>query len=142
MRMTRPSDHLLPFKNCANLAPLTPQTPGWNRQAEGSERVLRDWEQEMVDLVNAYCASQDPDERKQLINQYNYLYTMHNYSLGTIIGRKGLALASRFNNVPGGTPPYMYQWVEDAIMSEVIWTPAENHKPQVRPNTIPVYSND
>jgi peptide/nickel transport system substrate-binding protein len=141
MRMTRPSDHLLPFKNCANLAPLTPQTPGWNRQAEGAERVLRDWEQEMVDLVNAYCFSQDTDERKQLINQYNYLYTYHNYSLGTIIGRKGLALAERFKNVPGGTPPYMYQWVEDAIMSEIIWTDPSEHKEQVRPNTIPVYDN-
>jgi peptide/nickel transport system substrate-binding protein len=142
MRVTRPSDHLLPFKNCANLAPLTAQTPGWNRQAEGSTRVLRDWEQEMVDLVTEYCAEQDIDLRKQLINQYNYLYTLHNYSLGTIIGRKGLALAERFKNVPGGTPPYMYQWVEDAIMSEVIWTPAEDHKPQVRPETIPVYAND
>jgi hypothetical protein len=76
-----------------------------------------------------------------LINQYNYLYTYHNYSLGTIIGRKGLALAERFKNVPGGTPPYMYQWVEDAIMSEIIWTDPSEHKEQVRPNTIPVYDN-
>jgi peptide/nickel transport system substrate-binding protein len=142
MRVTRPSDHLLPFKNCANLAPLTPQTPGWNRQAEGAERVLRDWEQEMVDLITQYCGEQDLEVRKQLINQYNYLYTLHNYSLGTIIGRKGLALAERFNNVPGGTPPYMYQWVEDAIMSEIIWTPAEEQNQQVRPNTVPVYDNE
>ncbi|MEZ4832111.1 MAG: ABC transporter substrate-binding protein [Caldilineaceae bacterium] len=142
MRISRTSDFLLPFKNCANLAPITPQTPGWNRQAEGAERPLRDWEQEMVDLINTYCTSQDTEERVELINQYNYLYTLHNYSLGTIIGRKGLALAERFKNVPGGTPPYMYQWVEDAIMSEVIWTPVEDQKEQVRPNTIPVYDNE
>lgn len=142
MRVDRNADFLLPFKNCQNMAPLTPLTPVWNREAQGSERVLRDWEEEMVDLITEYCASQDPAERKQLINQYNYLFTYHNYVLGTIIGRKGLALAQRFKNVPGGTPPYMYQWVEDAIMSEVIWTPVEDHKPQVRPNTIPVYSND
>ncbi|MEZ4610692.1 MAG: ABC transporter substrate-binding protein [Caldilineaceae bacterium] len=138
MRVSRVDTMLLPFTNCNGLAPMTPQTPGWHR--EGSEpRELRDWEVEMVGLVDAYCKSQDPDERKQLLGQYNYLYTLHNYSIGTIIGRKGLALAERFKNVPGGTPPRMYQWVEDAIMSEVIWTAPEDQKEQVRPNTVPVY---
>ncbi|MCB0073877.1 MAG: ABC transporter substrate-binding protein, partial [Caldilineaceae bacterium] len=138
MRVSRVDTMLLPFTNCNGLAPMTPQTPGWHR--EGSEpRELRDWEVEMVGLVDSYCKSQDPDERKQLLGQYNYLYTLHNYSIGTIIGRKGLALAERFKNVPGGTPPRMYQWVEDAIMSEVIWTAPEDQKEQVRPNTVPVY---
>ncbi|MGB5047990.1 MAG: ABC transporter substrate-binding protein, partial [Caldilineaceae bacterium] len=141
MAMNRTSDFDLPFKNCANLAPLTAQTPNWNRQAEGVERPLRDWEQDMVDTITTYCSSHDVAERKQLINHYNFLFTLHNYSLGTIIGRKGLALAKRFKNVPGGTPPYMYQWVEDAIMSETIWTPVEEQNQQVRPETIPVYGN-
>ena len=44
--------------------------------------------------------------------------------------------------MPGGTPPRMYQWVEDAIMSEVIWTPVEKQKEQVRPNTVPVYATE
>ena len=61
--------------------------------------------------------------------------------MGTIIGRKGLALAKRFKNVPGGTPPRMYQWVEDVLMSEMIWTAEDEQKEQVRPNTVPVYSN-
>ncbi|MEZ4584231.1 MAG: hypothetical protein R3A10_21800 [Caldilineaceae bacterium] len=114
---------LLPFTNCNGLAPMTP-TPGWHR--EGSElRELRDWEVEMVGSVDAYCKSQDPDERKQSSGQYNYLYTIH--SIGTIIGRKGLAPAERQER-PGGTPPRMYQWVEDAIMSEVIWTAPEDQK--------------
>jgi hypothetical protein len=34
----------------------------------------------------------------------------------------------------------LYQWVEDAIMSEIIWTPVEEHKEQVRPNVIAEYS--
>jgi len=140
MLINRTSDFDLPFKNCVNLAPLTPHTPNWNRQAEGVDRVLRDWEQDMVDTITTYCSEQDPAKRKELINHYNYLFTLHNYSLGTIIGRKGLALAKRFKNVPGGTPPYMYQWVEDAIMSETIWTPVDQQKEQVRPDAIPVYS--
>ncbi|MEZ4656679.1 MAG: hypothetical protein R2911_03835 [Caldilineaceae bacterium] len=81
---------------------------------------MRDWEQDLVDTVTAYCKERDPAARKELLGHYNYVFTYCNYSIGTIIGRKGLALAQRFKNVPGGTPPRMYQWVEDAIMSETI----------------------
>jgi len=140
MRITRTDAFLLPFTQCNNLAPMTKATPGWNREGD-TPRVLRDWEQEMVDLVTAYCKERNPETRKQLINEYNYLFTLHNYAIGTMISRKGLAVASRFMNVPAGTPPRMYQWVEDAIMSEVIWTPADLHEPQVRPETIPVYGD-
>ena len=128
----------LPFTRCPELAPLTKVTPNWNREGD-SERVLRDWEQELTDTAVAYCAEQDPAARKELINKWNFIWTSHNYTIGTIIGRKGLALAERFMNVPGGTPPHMYQWVEDAIMSETIWTPVEDQKEQVRPETLPVY---
>ena len=129
----------LPFAYCNDLAPLTDQTPNWNRKGEG-ERVLRDWEQELADTAVAYCAERDPVKRKELINKWNYIWTYHNYNIGTVIGRKGLALAKRFNNIPGGIPAHMYTWVEDAIMSEIVWTAAEEQKEQVRPNTIAEYS--
>jgi peptide/nickel transport system substrate-binding protein len=138
MQMDRSDIYKLPFTRCSELAPLTEITPNWNRQGEG-ERVLRDWEQELADLATAYCNEQDPEARKQLINQWNYVWTSHNYNIGTIIGRKGLALAKRFMNVPAGTPPHMYQWVEDGIMSEIIWTPEDQHNDQLRPNTIAEY---
>ena len=95
----------------------------------------------MADTATAYCKEQDPAKRKELINHWNTIWTTHNYNLGTIIGRKGLAIAKRFQNVPAGTPPHMYQWVEDVLMSEMIWTPVDQQKPQVRPDTIPVYNN-
>jgi peptide/nickel transport system substrate-binding protein len=140
MRMTRPDEYLLPFTGCNDLGPVTDETPGWNRVGDG-ERVLRDWEQDIADTITAYCAERDLAVRKELINHWNFVWTSHNYALGTIIGRHGLALASRFKNVPGGTPTYMYTWVEDAILSEQVWTPVEDQKEQVRPNTIPEYSN-
>ena len=93
----------------------------------------------MADTATAYCKEQDPAKRKELINQWNTIWTTHNYNLGTIIGRKGLAIAKRFQNVPAGTPPHMYQWVEDVLMSEMVWTPVDQQKQQVRPDTIPEY---
>lgn len=139
IRMDRSDDFQLPFVVCNNLGPITDNTPNWNRKGAG-ERVLRDWEQEIADKAIAYCAERDPAARKQLINEWNYIWTLHNYNIGTIIGRKGLALGKRFQNIPGGLPPHMYKWVEDAIMSETVWTPVEEQKEQVRPNTIAEYS--
>lgn len=130
----------LPFTRCADLAPSTKATPNWNREGD-TERVLRDWEQEMVDIVAQYCVERDPATRKDLINQYNKIFTEHNYNIGVFIGRYGLALAKRFKNVPGGTPTFMYQWVEDAMMSEQTWTAPEDQREQVRPNIIPEYTN-
>jgi peptide/nickel transport system substrate-binding protein len=129
----------LPFTRCNNLAPLTKETPNWNREGD-KPRVLRDWEQELVDLVNQYCVERDTAKRKELINQYNHIFTLHNYNIGIVIGRYGLALAKRFQNVPSGTPVFLYDWVENSLMYEQVWSPVDQQLPQVRPNTIPEYS--
>ncbi len=139
MKISRNDTNSLIFTNCNNYAPLTNLTPNWNRVGEG-ERVLRDWEQDLADTITAYCTSTDPAERKELINHWNYVWTSHNYAIGTIVGRKGLAVAKRFLNIPSGLPPRQYQWVEDAIMSEILWTPTEEQKQQVRPDTLPIYT--
>lgn len=140
MRMSRSDFYQLPFTFCTQLAPLTKLTPDWNREGD-KPRELRDWEKELADTATAYCSERDPAKRKELINHWNTIWTTHNYNLGTITGRKGLAIAKRFQNVPSGTPPHMYQWVEDVLMSEMIWTPVDQQKPEVRPDTIPVYNN-
>jgi peptide/nickel transport system substrate-binding protein len=121
---------------------MTQNTPNWNRDTAEGTRVLRDWEQEMVDIISAYCTESDMAQRAELLSQYNRIFTEHNYAVGVIIGRYGLALAERFQNVPGGTPTFLYQWVEDAVLSEQVWTPVEEQEPQVRPNTIPVYETE
>jgi peptide/nickel transport system substrate-binding protein len=129
----------LPFTRCNELAPITKEEPDWHREGE-TPRQLQPFEQELVDLVQAYCPEQDPATRKELINEYNRIFTENVYHIGIWIGRHGLALAKRFRNVPAGTPVFMYQWVENNYMGEAIWTPVEEQMEQVRPNTIPVYN--
>ena len=58
----------------------------------------------------------------------------------TSVPRFFLALAKRFQNVPSGTPVFMYQWVEDNYLGEAIWSPVDQQLPEVRPDTIPVYN--
>lgn len=129
----------LPFTRCNDLAPIAKEVPTWHREGE-TPRQLQPFEEELIKLVQAYCPEQDTAKRKELINQYNQIFTENVYGIGLWVGRHGLALAKRFQNVPSGTPVFFYQWVEDNMFSEQVWTPLDQQMEQVRPNTIPVYS--
>jgi peptide/nickel transport system substrate-binding protein len=129
----------LPFRDPTRLAPITAAGIAWHR--EGSEpRVLLDFEQQLVDIVNQYRLTFDTDGRNQLMYQYNNIFTENVYNLGVFVGRYGLGLAKRVKNVPEGTPAFMYQWVEDAILLDQLWTPVDQQLEQIRPDTIPVYN--
>jgi peptide/nickel transport system substrate-binding protein len=129
----------LPFTRCSNLAPTGKNAPFWHVEGE-NPRQLQPFEEDLVDLVNQYCVERDLVKRKELINEYNKIFTENVYALGIWVGRHGLALAKRFQNVPPGTPVFMYQWVENNYMGEQLWTPKDQQLEEVRPNTIPVYT--
>jgi peptide/nickel transport system substrate-binding protein len=128
----------LPFTRCTALAPIGKISPEWHREGDQA-RELQPFEQELMDVVNQYCPETDLVKRQALINQYNQIFTENLYNVGVFVGRYGLALAKNFKNVPTGTPVFLYQWVEDAIMSEQVWTAVGEQREQVRPNTIPMY---
>jgi peptide/nickel transport system substrate-binding protein len=132
-------DRVLPFAKFTDLAPLTKVAPQWHREGD-TPRQLQPFEEELVDLLKQYLAELEPAKRKEIINEFNHVWTENVYTLGIWVGRHGLALAKRFQNVPSGTPVFMYQWVEDNYLGEAIWTPVEQQREQVRPNTIPVYN--
>jgi peptide/nickel transport system substrate-binding protein len=128
----------LPFRNVTGLAPITDNYNS-HRVAPGQERTLMDFEQQLIDIVNEYRSTFDPEARKELMFEYNKIFTENVYNIGVFVGRYGLGVAKRVKNIPDGTPVFMYQWVEDAILLDTLWTPADQQLPQNRPNTIPVY---
>ena len=128
----------LPYKNVTGLAPITGEF-NWHRGAE--DRELMPFEQDMVDLVQQYRGVYDTDGRNALMSQYNKIFTENVYDLGVFIGRYGLGIGKRFKNIPAGTPVFLYQWVEDAILLDQLWTPTDQQLPENRPNTIPVYDS-
>jgi peptide/nickel transport system substrate-binding protein len=138
MSVTRgDKEFALPFRNVTALAPITANFV-WHR--EGDEpREMMDFEQQLADIVNEYRTTYDTEKRRELMFEYNNIFTENVYNLGVFVGRYGLGLAKRVKNVPDGTPAFMYQWVEDAILLDALWTPVDQQLPQVRPDTIPVY---
>jgi peptide/nickel transport system substrate-binding protein len=129
----------LPFRNVTGLAPIT--KIGFNSHREGEQpRQLMDFEQQLIDIVTQYRSTFDAEGRKALMFEYNRIFTENVYNLGVFVGRYGLGLSKRVKNVADGTPVFMYQWVEDAILLDTLWTPVDQQLTQNRPNTIPVYN--
>ena len=129
----------LPFTNPNGLAPTT-HGFNWHRDTEAAPRVMMDFEQQLVDIMNKYKSTYDAAARKELMTQYNKIETENVYDLGVFIGRYGLGTAKRVKNIADGTPVFMYTWVEEAILLDTLWTPADQQLPQNRPDTIAVYS--
>jgi peptide/nickel transport system substrate-binding protein len=130
----------LPFVNPTALAPMTANF-NWHRETPDSPRVMMDFEQRLVDIMTEYRRTFDAEGRKELMFEYNQIFTENAYNIGVFVGRYGLGLAKRTKNVPDGTPVFMYTWVEDAILLDTLWTPVDEQLPQNRPGTIPVYSS-
>jgi len=132
----------LPFTNPTALAPLTDNFR-WHRQSsEGTApRELMDFEQSLIDIMTEYRSTYDAAGRKELMKQYNQIATENVYNLGVFVGRYGLGVAKRVKNIADGTPVFMYTWVEEAILLDTLWTPADQQLQQNRPDTLAVYQD-
>ncbi|MBB4010071.1 ABC transporter substrate-binding protein [Allorhizobium taibaishanense] len=125
-------------QNTEQLAPVGPRT-SWNHRApEGKELDILPFEQQMADLVKRFIASQDNAERADLMKQYQKLYTQNLYTVGLTEYPGALIINKRFSNIPPGTPIYMFNWAEDAIMRERVWVAAgKQGKYELFPQQLP-----
>lgn len=128
------------FTRCRDLAPITTTTPAWHR-ADGDSRDMLDFEVELVEIVEAFCLEPDFNARAELMSRYNQIFTEQVYNVGGIIGRYGLALAKRFNNIPVGSPPFFYQWTWGNVIPEAVWVNPDEQLDQIFPETVPVYDD-
>ena len=141
MKVDRDSQvYAVPFTRCTDLAPLTRE---FNFHREGADpRELLDFEQELIDLVNAFCAEPDTNVRLEQMAEFNRIVTDNVYFVGVFVGRYGLAAAKRFNNVPAGMPVFLYQWTWDNVMAEQVWVAPDEQIGQLRPGVIPTYDSE
>ena len=129
------------FTRCQDLGPVTDITPDLHR-ADGGERELLDFEEEIIDIVNEFCLEPDFDARQELMARYINVFTGNVYHVGGIIGRYGLGLAKRFNNIPVGAPPYFYQWTWGNVIPEAVWVNPDEQIDEIFPGSLPNYGMD
>lgn len=121
------------------LAPVGPTTARNSHKAGPSgELDLLPFEQEMVDIVNAFIASRDAEERVSLMQRYQQVYTENVYGIGLTAYPGALIINKRFANIPEGAPIFMYNWAEDNIIRERVFVPEENQQDyELYPETLP-----
>ncbi|GAB1584648.1 ABC transporter substrate-binding protein [Phyllobacterium phragmitis] len=125
-------------QNTEQLAPVGPRT-SWNHRApEGGDLDIMPFEKQMTDLVGRFIASQDNAERADLMKQYQKVYTQNLYTIGLTEYPGALIINKRFSNVPPGTPIYMFNWAEDAIIRERLWVASDRQgKYELYPEQLP-----
>ncbi|NLS03672.1 ABC transporter substrate-binding protein [Rhizobium sp. P32RR-XVIII] len=125
-------------QNTEQLAPVGPRT-SWNHRApENGEVDMMPYEKELVDIINKFTATQDNDERVNLMKQFQKISTEHVYTVGLTEYPGALIINKRFSNIPEGTPIFMFNWAEDSVVRERLWVAADKQqKYELFPEQLP-----
>ncbi|PIE33311.1 galactoside ABC transporter substrate-binding protein [candidate division KSB3 bacterium] len=132
------SQYAVPFTKYNEIAPLTDERPYWHR-AGAEPRELLPFEEDLIRLTQDFSVEVDFEKRKAQMSEFNKIFTENIYRIDTVVGRYGLALAKRFQNVPTGTPPFFYQWTWGNVQPDQVWVKPEDQLQQTMPNTVPIY---
>lgn len=125
-------------QNTAFLAPIGPRSSRSHQANAAGEMDLLPFEQEMVEVINAFIGSRDPDERVELMKRYQKLYTENVYAAGLTAYPGALIINKRFANIPAGAPIFMYNWAEDNIIRERVYVPEDRQiDAELHPKTLP-----
>jgi peptide/nickel transport system substrate-binding protein len=112
-------------QNTTQLAPTGPRTSWHHRAGTDGTVDLMPFEQEMVDIVNRFIASNDNDERAELMKQFQKVSTTNLDTIGLTEYPGALIINKRFSNIPEGTPIFMFNWAEDTIIRERVFVAAD-----------------
>ncbi|WP_245904810.1 ABC transporter substrate-binding protein [Pseudoroseicyclus aestuarii] len=120
------SDLITVVQNTAQLAPTGPRTSASHYANDAGELDLLPFEEEMVEAVEGFIATNDPEARSELMKTYQQLYTDNLYGIGLTQYPGALVINKRFRNVAPGVPIYAYNWAEDSVIRERLFVPEED----------------
>jgi peptide/nickel transport system substrate-binding protein len=125
-------------QNTERLAPVGPKTTYFHQAGADGKVDMLDFENQLVETLNKFIASNDPKERIALMNQYQKIATENVYQAGLTVYPGALIINKRFANVAPGAPIFMYNWAEDNIIRERVFVPkAKQANFEQFPNTLP-----
>jgi len=125
---------ILPTRETCRSWPAGANCPHFNA---GGDRLP--FEAEVEAKLAAFQASSDAAEQAQLAREMQQLVTENAYTIGTVQVPAALLVNKRVRNAHPGTPVFMYEWAEDSVVRERLWTPAAQQEQEVLPNTIAEY---
>jgi peptide/nickel transport system substrate-binding protein len=112
-------------QNTVQLAPTGPRTSWHHRAGKDGTVDLLPHEKQLVDIINAFIASNDNAKRSDLMKQYQKIATENVDTIGLTEYPGALIINKRFSNVPSGAPIFMFNWAEDTIIRERMFVTAD-----------------
>lgn len=135
---TADSELITALQGTSMLAPLGPETHRQHRAGTDGTLDLLPFEAELVEIVTAFMASNDPAERVALMKRYQDVSTTNVFGVGLTQYSAALVVNKRFANVPPGTPVMMFNFAEDSAMRERLYVPlAKQSDYELYPASLP-----
>jgi len=126
------------LQDTPTLAPVGPRTSWQHRAGSDGTLDLMPFEQELVDIINSFVASNDNEERAELMKRYQRVATTNIDSIGLVEYPGALMVNKRFANIPSGAPILLFNWAEGAIMRERVFVPEDKQRDyELFPETLP-----
>ena len=125
---------ILPTRETCRSWPAGANCPYFNA---GGSRL--DFEGDLEAKLAAFSATGDAVEQAQLARDMQKLVTENAYTIGTIQIPAALLVNKRVKNAHPGTPVFMYEWAEDGVIRERLWTASSDQIEEILPGQIAEY---
>lgn len=129
---------IVPTRQSCETFPTGDGCPYFNNGTGGEVERL-DFESKIAEAYLSFIGSADASLQVKAANDIQALMTENVYTLGTIQMPAALLVNKRIKNAHPGTPVFMYEWAEDGVIRERLWTPSEDQLKEILPGQIAQY---
>lgn len=130
---------ILPTRETCDNLPSGDGCP-YHHKAVNGKKDLLDFEKELAAAYQTFISSHDPAEKVEATKVMQKLITENAYEIGTVSMPAALLVNKRVRNAHPGTPVFMYEWAEDSVIRERMWTPKDQQKKEILPGKIADYN--
>jgi len=125
---------ILPTREVCETFPAGSSCPNFN-----SEGDRLPFELDLAKAYEAFVATDDAEAQAGYARDMQRLMTENAYFIGTIQVPAANLVNKRVKNAHPGTPVFMYEWAEDGVVRERLWTPAAMQVDEILPGTVAEY---
>lgn len=137
--LLRRQQWVIPTREFCLQIPVGATCPDFHLANEDGSRDLFDFEQDILDAFEVINTTWDPAEGAAAAKAIQKAWTENAYTIGTIQAPAALLINKRIKNAHPGTPVFMFEWAEDGVVRERLWTPASEQLEELLPGTIATY---
>lgn len=137
--LLRREQWVVPSRDMCLHIPVDATCPDFHQASDDGSRELFDFEEEMVAAWGTIMETWDPAEAAEAAKVIQRDWTENAYTIGLIQAPAALLINKRIRNAHPGTPVFMFEWAEDGVVRERLWTAKEDQLDELLPGQIAEY---